>query len=138
MTIHSNENRWPGENTVIVAGSVKPQLAMRASFEMPSVGPKRRIQMSAKLFDAIINSPSQGHFATGINPAELDLSGAFNQQLQNALGRMGCSDVVGIIMPDDLWDDVELQAEKLWRIPLAIVDTPSSYRAIMPNSVQLG
>jgi len=135
MTTYSGENRWLGENTIIVAGSVYPQLAMKASFEMPAAGPKRRIQLSAKLFDAIINNPNQGHFATGINPAELDLDGALNQQLQSALGRTGCNDIVGIILPDDLWVDVELQVEKLWNIPLAIVDTTSSYRAIMSSSI---
>jgi hypothetical protein len=131
MTLHTNENGWPHENTVIVAGSVKPQLALRASFEMPEVGPKRRVQMSGKLFDAIINDPNQGHFATGINPAELNLNPAYNQQLRSALGRTGCQDVVGIVIPEDLWSEVEGQAEKLWRIPVAVVDTPSSYRAIM-------
>lgn len=134
MALHANENRWPSENTVIIAGSVKPQLALRASFEMPQVGPKRRIQMSGKLFDAIINNPNQGHFSTGINPTELNLNTAFNQQLQAALGRTGCQDVIGIVMPEDLWNDVELQAEKLWRMPLAVVDTPSTYRAIMLRS----
>ena len=136
MTLHTNENKWSSRNTVIVAGSIKPQLALRASFEMPKVGPKRRIQMSGKLFDAIINDPNQGHFATGIDPAELSLSPAFNQQLRLALGRTGCHDVVGIMLPEDLWNDVELQAEKLWRIPIAVVDTPSSYRAVMLRSNQ--
>lgn len=136
MTLHTRENRLPSENTVIVAGSIKPQLALRASFEMPTVGPKRRIQMSAKLFDAIINNPNQGHFATGIDPAELNLNAALNQQARAALGRTGCQDVIGIIMPEDLWSDVELQSEKLWQIPLAVVDTPSSYRAVILRSTQ--
>lgn len=134
MTHHSQENAWPTENTVIVAGSVKPQLALRASFEMPQRGPKRRLQMSEKLFDAIINDPNQGHFATGIDPAELSLNPALNQQLRAALGRTGCRDVVGLILPEDLWNNVELQAEKLWHIPVAVVDTPSTYRAVMLRS----
>ncbi len=131
MALYTDRNKWPRETTVIVAGSVKPQLALQASFEMPKVGPKRRIQMSARLFDAIINDPNQSHLATGIHPSELSLNEAFSHQLRSALGSAGCDDIVGVVLPEDLWESVELQAEKLWRMPLAIVDTHSTFRAIM-------
>lgn len=138
MPLYTRQNQWPSENTVIVAGSVKPRLALRASFEMPQVGPKRRIQMSAKLFDAIINNPNQGHLAGGIHSTELRLSKKLNHQLRSTLGSIGCEDIVGVVLPQDLWEVVELQSEKLWRVPLAVVDSNSTYKAIMPTPNQPG
>lgn len=89
--------------------------------------------MSARLFCAIINDPEQGHLATGIDPTRVNLDSSLDHQLRRTIGCRACEDIVGVILPEHVWSAVEAHQDKLWRLPLAIIDTQSTFRAAMPK-----
>jgi hypothetical protein len=93
--------------------------------------------MSDRLFDELLHHPAQGHLASGINPEGLSLTQRSTIELSQAIGRRGCEDIIGVVMPEELWSTVELQSDKLWRIPVALVYGRSNFRALMPGAAPI-
>lgn len=127
MTMHYRENRWPAENTVLIVGSVPQHVGHSASFFFPEMGPKRRIPMSGRLFLDVLHSPDQGPLATGIDRAALELPSRSRDELKVALGSRGCTDLVGLVITDDVLTDAELFEEKMWGLPIATPTSRSTY-----------
>lgn len=133
MTAHYRNNRWPTNTTVLTVGSMKPKLALEISFGMPKPGPKRRLPLSSSVFEELLHSPDQGHLALGIRPEALNLPSVSMHQLLQAIGGRGCEHIIGVIMPEELWERVELHSDKLWRMPVALVQSSATYRALIPG-----
>lgn len=123
------------DSTVLMIGSFHEQVGRLAAFTMPKTGPKRLMPMSERLFDELLHNPAQGHLATGIDYESLSLTERLTKELRQAIGNKGCRDIVGLVMPEELWDTVELQTEKLWYIPVALVIGNSDYKAVLPGKM---
>ncbi len=127
MAIHHRENRWPAEDTVLVVGSVPQQVGHTASFFMPEIGPKRRIPMSGRLFLDVLHSPMQGPLVSGIDRTSVELPSKSRDELRVALGNRGCTDLVGLVMTEEVLADAELFEDKMWGLPVVTPTSRSTY-----------